>query len=430
MSKGKGRGKQSGKNASKNPSPTREDEPDSLDDIALQVSRALPRAAILRAQSELLQSEWSAVVRTHQTLDSSGGVSLVPKGAIPAVIRRVAYTTNPTAILISESPDRVGLRGFPRKQVTLQLSAMGAEGERQTVQVERFLVQISYGELVTQLLTGVRVQMLTTTIPMVAKLPVRHGWAEGPLPGSVFMHELTKYVPVFAISELQPREDQSASFLLHNQYKKQLLRASGQNGAFFKQKKKELCEELELLWTDEGSSLEQAVQLAEHELVLGVAEKGSAHEPRYALRFADLRSLGEYAQAQKLSINTKAGRWKCTGVHPSIAIHGALAFLVQHDWAECQVIFLSDNHLVFEAMSVGQCHDMIYTLNGVDRQLRFKAISSWAREMMKESNIDNSAAASSHSQRPKTRAALQSEFLETVWPIASRKSQPGDLQKF
>ena len=72
---------------------------------------------------------------------------------------------------------------------------------------------------------------------MVIKLPLRHGWAEGPLPGSISMHELIKHVPTLAISELQPREDQSASFLLQNQFKLQLLQASGQNGAFIKQKK-------------------------------------------------------------------------------------------------------------------------------------------------------------------------------------------------
>ena len=95
---------------------------------------------------------------------------------------------------------------------------------------------MSYGEPVQQRLSGVRVQMLTTTMPMVIKLPLRHGWAEGPLPGSISMHEI-KHVPTLAISELQPREDQSASFLLQNQFKLQLLQASGQNGAFIKQKK-------------------------------------------------------------------------------------------------------------------------------------------------------------------------------------------------
>jgi hypothetical protein len=127
---------------------------------------------------------------------------------------------------------------------------------------------MSYGEPVQQRLSGVRVQMLTTTMPMVIKLPLRHGWAEGPLPGSISMHELIKHVPTLAISELQPREDQSASFLLQNQFKLQLLQASGQNGAFIKQKKGDESAELELLWMDEGSSQEQALKAAEHESVL------------------------------------------------------------------------------------------------------------------------------------------------------------------
>lgn len=120
---------------------------------------------------------------------------------------------------------------------------------------------------------------------------------------------------------------------------------------------------------------------------MGVTEKGSAHEPRYALRFLDLKTLDSYVQSNKLQVNTKAGRWTCTGVHPSIGLHGALAFLVHHEWSDAEVIFLSDNQLVFEATAVGQCHDMIYSLNAVDRLLRFKAINSRSREMMKTANI-------------------------------------------
>ena len=384
---------------------------------------------MLRAQSELLQAEWDAEVKTHQSIDSRGGISLVPKSEIPSVVQRIAYTTHPTAILISEQPDRVGLRGFPRKLVSLQLSVMGPDGQRQLTQVERYLVQMSYGDPVNQKLTGIRVQMLTTTVPMIIKLPVRHGWAEGPIPGSIYMHELTKYVPAPSISELQPREDQSATFLLHNQFKVQLLKASGQNGAFFNGKKTDDSPELELLWMDEGSSLEQAVKAAEDATALGVAEKGSAHEPRYALRFADLASLDAYVQTHKLQVNTRAGRWKCTGVHPCIGIHGALAFLVQHEWVDVQVIFLSDNQLVFEATAVGQHQDMIYSLNGVDRLLKFKAVNSRSREMMKGANIAASTAAGSSVAPRKSRQVQQSDFLDKVWPAAARQSKPASPRK-
>lgn len=203
--KGKGRGKSAGKASGKQSQPVVETlQTDTLESISAQVARVLPQAAVLRAQSELLQAEWDAEVKTHQSIDSRGGISLVPKSEIPSVVQRIAYTTHPTAILISEQPDRVGLRGFPRKLVSLQLSVMGPDGQRQLTQVERYLVQMSYGDPVNQKLTGIRVQMLTTTVPMIIKLPVRHGWAEGPIPGSIYMHELTKYVPAPSVSE--PRD--------------------------------------------------------------------------------------------------------------------------------------------------------------------------------------------------------------------------------
>jgi hypothetical protein len=89
--KGKGRGKHAGKSSSTQAMPVNEAvRPDSLEDIAAQVARVLPQAAVLRAQSELLQSEWEAEVRTHQSLDARGGISLVPKNAIPSVVQRVS----------------------------------------------------------------------------------------------------------------------------------------------------------------------------------------------------------------------------------------------------------------------------------------------------------------------------------------------------
>lgn len=48
-------------------------------DIAEQVRMVLPETAILRAQSVLLQEDWSAEVKPPQNLDAGGGVSLTPK---------------------------------------------------------------------------------------------------------------------------------------------------------------------------------------------------------------------------------------------------------------------------------------------------------------------------------------------------------------
>ena len=78
---------------------------DFTEGIATRVSRVLPQAAILRAQSELIPAEWSVPICPHQTLGPQGGVSLVHRDDIHKVVQRVTHTTRPTAILISEPPE-------------------------------------------------------------------------------------------------------------------------------------------------------------------------------------------------------------------------------------------------------------------------------------------------------------------------------------
>lgn len=77
----KGRGKKGAhKGDSKNSTLLQRDtNPDDQMDIAEQVRMVLPETAILRAQSVLLQEDWSAEVKPPQNLDAGGGVSLTPK---------------------------------------------------------------------------------------------------------------------------------------------------------------------------------------------------------------------------------------------------------------------------------------------------------------------------------------------------------------
>ena len=84
-----------------------------------------------------------------------------------------------------------------------------------------------------------------------------------------------------------------------------------------------------------------------------MTEKGSAAEPRYALRSSSLKELDVYIQDQKIAHTPNLGRWKVTGVHPSIGVHGALAFLVQQSWTDPEVLlYLSKDQLVFRQLQV------------------------------------------------------------------------------
>eukprot|EP00974_Lingulodinium_polyedra_P102407 9915935-Lingulodinium_polyedra.AAC.1 len=67
-------------------------------------------------------------------------------------------------------------------------------------------------------------------IKMVAKFSEHHGWVKGPPPGEFVVSYAAEFLPVEAVDAVQPRLDGSATFLVHDKYVKELLRASGAGG--------------------------------------------------------------------------------------------------------------------------------------------------------------------------------------------------------
>ena len=228
-------------------------------DVSADVRSLIPQAAILRAKSQLVQGDWSVPVFSHQALSSCGGVSAVPVDHIAEVVQRVGFTSNPVAILITRDPDSGGLRGYPRQKVRCGLSVMGREGIRIHTEVDRFMVQLGFGEAIHQNMRVVEVSLLNTIVKMIIKLPERHGWPSGPHPASVIIAELSAYVPEAAVSDIIPREGPSASFLLRSYFVDVLLKNSGKRGTFFKTGE---GVDMELLWLPEGFDLVRAIKLS------------------------------------------------------------------------------------------------------------------------------------------------------------------------
>ena len=384
-------------------------------DVSADVRSVLPQAAILRAQSQLVQDEWSVPVFSHQTLSSRGGVSAVPVDHIAEVIQRVGFTSNPVAILVTRDPDSVGLRGYPRQKVRCGLSVMGSEGIRIHTEVDRFMVQLGFGEPVHQNMRGVEVALLTTMVKMVIKLPERHGWPSGPHPASVIISELSAYVPEAAVSDIVPREGPSASFLLHSDFVDVLLKNSGKRGTFFKSGE---GVDMELLWLPEGYDLVRAIKLATHDTCFGVVEKGGAFHPRYAIRFRTLEALRSFAKTNNIEDFSAFGRWKLSGIHASTGLHGVAALLQQLKWLDVQILYLTEGHAVFLASNRGWDDPAFFRLHGTSRQLLFKALNSQARGMARDGN-----ARSSGVEEPKTPVRSlsslrknQLDFLAKVFP--------------
>ena len=120
-----------------------------------------------------------------QDLGPTGGVALVPKDALPKVLTIVGYTSRPTAALLTQSPDEVGLRSYPRSRVLCNIDVDAGAGEPKVVMVERYLVQQGFGVPVGMRNVGPEVEVGITMVKMVAKMSTGRGWVAGPHPAGV-----------------------------------------------------------------------------------------------------------------------------------------------------------------------------------------------------------------------------------------------------
>ena len=390
------------------------------------VREVLPEAAVIRSQSTLVQQEWPVPVCTAQTLTHAGGVAAVTRELVADTVKRVGYTGNPAAIVITQEPDQIGFKGYPRQRIRCLLSVMKEDGNREEVAVDRFLVQLGFGEHVKQNMIGPEVQLLTTMRGMIVKMPERHGWPSGPHPAAVVHAELSRLVPSDALAELRPREGPTTSFLVHMDYVDILLTASGQRGIFLKTRD---TSDLELLWLNEDTTLEQATQLASKTSALGIAEKGAAAHPRYALRFRDNQKLATIAYKLGLPDTSKVGRWKVTGMHVAVGLHGLADFLGRRGWKDVEILYLAEHTANFLSTNRGCDDPAFYSLHGDTRQLQFKALNAAARGMQKE-NSEQQASQSRTQQQNSARLTQEPKrtaraaFLQNV-----QKTQPPDPSK-
>ena len=131
-------------------------------------------------------------------------------------------------------------------------------------------------------MVGPEVVLFPSMQGMICKLPERHGWPAGPRPASVVVAELSRLVPVDALSEFVSWDGPSVSLLVHVDFADTLLKASGKRGIFIKAKE---GAGMDLLWLSEETDLAQAVKLAEGDEVFGVVEKGGSVNPSYTEGF-------------------------------------------------------------------------------------------------------------------------------------------------
>lgn len=385
-------------------------------DIRRQVEDNLPDAARLRAQTTLVGSEWSVPVVPWQYLGKDNGIAVVPKQFLPQVIAQVGFTGKSVAAILTEDPDRLGLLGYDRQRVRVKLEVMGTNGERIITNSLKFLVQLGFGEPVSQIMVGEESQMIYTMTRFQCKFPESLGWPSGPLPASMIIAELEKHVPNEAISEIQPRHGDSATFLLHSNFKDTMLKASGRNSIFIKQASP--AEELLLLWLEDGTDLVEAIKMAEVDDALGVVRKGASNKPRFAVRFRDPEALKTFAAKYSLFDPSTMGRWKISGIDAAVGTYGLLAWLTARGFKDLDILYVTDGSGVFLASTPGDLKPGFFVQNGTRRQFHFKASNSVAKTQAKQANeserATSAAAAPKAAPKQSERAERQQQFLNSM----------------
>ena len=90
--------------------------------VLRQMKEAIPEQAKIRMQTTLIEAEWSVPVVPYQHLGASGGVAVVPRDELPSIVARVGFTGKPTAVVVVQHPDELGLKAYPRSLVSFTRS--------------------------------------------------------------------------------------------------------------------------------------------------------------------------------------------------------------------------------------------------------------------------------------------------------------------
>ena len=387
--KGKGKGLQKGK------SQVEQDEISFQNDIR----SSLPAAAVQRMQPQLFPSDWSVPTRFPQDMQSQPGVALVPKQMVAQVLRNIGYCRQPIAILTTQPASQLHMDGYTCREVFVRINVRTNDGDYKELNVRRYLIQVGFGDEVTQVALGDLVELPETMIKCVAKMPQYFGWSLDTIKGSTISDMLSKRIDIRAVEQIQCREDGSATFLIHESFVPALLKSSGQDAMFIKIHSSAADRfPHELLWLPDEVSFEQALQYADADKVCGLVVKNAKQKPRYALRFCTNDDLKAVAEQHQFPDTTALSRWRLDGLLPVIGSAGVLGLLEERDWLIDTILYFGDRHCVFTATTVGNLSPMHYQMKGQERQLmRFKAINAPARAAQESANKSKSSASGTSS---------------------------------
>ena len=357
----------------------------------------------------------------HTELDAVGGVSIVPKESIPDVLHAVGYTLAPTAMLTTQHPAELGLKGYPSAHLACTINVRDDDGQTKEHIVQRHLIQTGFGAHVHKAAAGDQV-VIPSMHKVVIKLPTAFGWQPDVMTGNSLTKILQQHIPAPSFDSLVIRQDQSATCLVHDSEIPKLLKASGVKGVFFKlHESSTFMPEPHLLWLPPGFTLDDANSLAESESTsIGVVVKNAHVDARFALRFASETDLQHAAKCHSFEDTSKCSRWRLTGLPLQTGAVGALALLESRNWSIHEILYFNVNQCVFLAEKIGKCDVMHYRMSdGHSQQLHLKALNALARQQLADHNRANQASKSTGPDPVSTRPILaqqRREWMKSVVP--------------
>ena len=358
-------------------------------------------------------SPWNSPVLHWQNLTAAGGVAICPREHLPQVLTNVGCSAHPCGVVITQSPEEVHLKGYPRSRIRCTFDICNDDGDRQQVCVERYLVQFGFSSPVSMLAIGETLDVPSTVKKMVAKCSIHRGWPAGQNPSAILADFLAKFIPREAFSEIIARNN-SFTFLCHESYCDVILRMSGRDGIFTKVHGFGDAERMELLWLDKTMSLEDATALVEkHATILGLAEKGQ--QGFLALRFRDYGDMVRFAKETGIEQNFDLQRWKVSGLPVTTGIAGVHQLLHSLKWEVEEVVYQDTDRVVFTCSSKGKSEQAHFTCEGQPRLVRFKALNASARRAAATENKDDKIAISTSS----TRSTAQKAFMSRLQSVAA-----------
>ena len=397
-----------------------------VEEVAHAVRQVIPPEVQLRHLPRLVPEEWDAPTMSHMHLSPRGGIAPVPMQAIPSVIAAVGFTSMPAAILITMEPNKVGLGAYAWNRVDCTLLVQ-EQGQDKAVTVSRYCVQLGVGQPIKRVATGVVLHLPSTVVQLTIKQPTQFGWPEIAKASNI-ANVLSEIVPKAALSEIQTREDITATLYVHQALADKLLQQSGLRGTFVKWHSSNAARDFHILWLPESIQLDQAVRLAPSK---GLVCKGKEPPHRLGARFDTAAEASAFATKHNFEDTSKYGRWRVQGLPTHIGLQGCYDFLSGRGWEVHLVEFFDSKAMYFLSQAAADDSPGKYVRDGLHEvPVHFKAVNGIAKTLTSTHRQTTRASSSGSATAMSTTTSLAKEhglFLEMVRrPAPAQQTPRGD----